>query len=154
MAVVLRLDEERRRLFRAVRARLKPEGYYLVSTAVMDPEHETRIGPASVVDPATGVVYREYGGGLLVDLHTGIVLRPFEDPVGEYPDGVTIAGRRYLPHRRHLRPAALTAELEAAGFEVFCRYPGHAGRVACRLHRRRTPSREWPTRRLLCAPRP
>ena len=124
-------DAERDRLFAAVRSRLRPNGYYLVSTAVLDREHDKIIGDRTIEDPGTGVVYTEYGSGL-IDLETGIALRPFDAEPDDYPDVVTIAGRSYLPHRRHLRPAALATELEAAGFTVTYRDERHAGSVVCR----------------------
>jgi len=123
-------DAEREHLFSAVRSRLRPGGYYLVSTAVLDREHETMIGDRTTKDASTGVVYAEYGSGL-IDVETGIVLRPFEAKPEDYPDAVTIAGQSYLPHRRHLRPSVLAAELEAAGFAVVYRDENHAGSMAC-----------------------
>lgn len=68
-------DEERRRIFSAVRSRRKPAGYYLVSTAILDDEHEQLIGTQETRDPDTGVVYSSYGSGL-IDLKTGVALRP------------------------------------------------------------------------------
>ncbi len=49
----------------------------------------------------------------------------------EYPDATCIAGRWYLPYRRHLRSTALEAELATAGFTVVFRDEQHAGSVAC-----------------------
>jgi len=126
------LDDERQRVFSAVRSRLKRNGYYLVSTAILDQEHEEMIGNRKTKDPNTGIVYTQYGPGL-IDLETGIALRRFDDELDEYSDTVSIAGQCYLPHRRHLRPSALTAELEAAGFTVTYRDAHHAGSIACTL---------------------
>ena len=124
-------DDDRQRVFSAVQSRLKPGGYYLVSTAILDEEHEKTIESRTVKDPSTGVTYTEYGAGL-IDLDTGVVLRPFPAEAGNSPDARIIAGQRYLPHRRHLRPAALEAELEAAGFSVLFRTEHHAGSLVCR----------------------
>jgi len=123
-------DTERERLFSAVRSRLRPDGYYLISTAVLDQEHEEMIGQRTTRDPSTGVVYNEYGSGL-INVKNGIVLRPFEAELDDYPDALTIAGQSYLPHRRHLRPSVLAAELEATGFAVMYRDKRHAGSMAC-----------------------
>lgn len=81
-------DADRARVFAAVRARLK--GYYLISTAMYEPERSYEGGFR--YDAATGICYQEAGAG---------------------QDGIT-----YRPHRRHLTPAALRAELERAGFRV------------------------------------
>ena len=125
-------DDERRRVFSAVQSRLKPGGYYLVSTAVLDEGHEKLIGDQVTKDASTGIVYTEYGEEF-IDLRTGVVLRPFEAEVGDFPDLRIIAGQSYLPHRRHLRPAALEAALETAGFSVVFRYEHHPGSLACQL---------------------
>jgi SAM-dependent methyltransferase len=125
-------DAERSRLYSSIRARLKPGGYYLVSSAVLDREHEELIGGRTTRDSRTGTVYTEYDSGL-IDLETGIVLQPFEGASKDYPDMMTIDGQGYLPHRRHLRPADLAAELAAAGFTVLFRDQNHAGSIACKL---------------------
>jgi len=125
------LAEDRRRVFSAVRARLKAEGYYLVSTAIMDEEHERLLEEGGVVrDASTGTVYRRYGDGLM-DVAGGIAYKPLEGPPEKFPDAVRIAGKWHLPNRRHLKPEALEAELRGAGFDVIYRFPAHAGSVAC-----------------------
>lgn len=123
-------DAERQSVFSAVRARLKPDGFYLVSSAVLDHEHEGLIGNRTITDPQTGLLYTEYGSGL-IDLNTSVVLQPFEGASEDFPDMLTIDGQSYLPHRRHLRPAALAAELEAAGFRIIERFESHRGSLIC-----------------------
>ncbi len=123
-------DDERRRIFSAIQSRLNPGGYYLVSTAILDQEHEDMIGTDKVKDLGTGIVYTRYGSGL-IDLDTGIALRPLDGCRHEYPDATCIAGRWYLPHRRHLRPTALEAELAAAGFTVVFHDEQYAGSMVC-----------------------
>lgn len=125
-------DEERKRLFSGVRSRLKPNGYYLVSTAILDREHEEMIGDERVRDSNTGVVYNRYGSGL-IDMKTGVALRRFRQDPEEFPDAVRIAEQWYLPERRHLRPGALRAELESAGFKIVHHFDKHAGSLACVL---------------------
>jgi SAM-dependent methyltransferase len=125
------LEADRQRVFSAVWARLKPSGYYLISTAVMDQEHQRQVQPdETITDHATGVVYTRYAGGL-IDLRTGIVLRPLDAAPADLPDAVQINGAWYLPHRRHLTPAQLEGELFEEGFRVIYRYSEHAGSVAC-----------------------
>ncbi|MGN6031048.1 MAG: class I SAM-dependent methyltransferase [Thermomicrobiales bacterium] len=90
-------DDDRQAVFTAVRARLKPSGYYLVSTAIFSPERTYAPG---TYDAASGIALREVTGETSVD------------------GAVEIGGRRYLPHRRHRTPEALREELTAAGFTV------------------------------------
>ncbi|MGC4108097.1 MAG: class I SAM-dependent methyltransferase [Thermomicrobiales bacterium] len=90
-------DEDRAALFAAVRARLKPTGAYLISTAIVTPER--------TYDPGT------------YDADTGIVLRVV-DSDADIEGVVTIEGRHVIPHRRHRTPDALRDELTAAGFMV------------------------------------
>ncbi|NUS00781.1 MAG: class I SAM-dependent methyltransferase [Kribbellaceae bacterium] len=87
-------DADRALVLRAVRERLK--GYYVLSTAVYDPE-------------------RVYGDGFRYDDRTGIC---YAETAGLTEDAVRLDGTWYLPHRRHLRPDALRAELERAGLHV------------------------------------
>ena len=87
-------DADRARVLRAVRERLK--GYYVLSTAVYDPE-------------------RVYDDGFRYDDRTGICYQETTEPTA---DAVQLDGTWYLPHRRHLRPDALREELEGAGLEV------------------------------------
>jgi len=124
-------DAERQRVFSAVRSRLKPSGYYLISTAIMDEEHQQLLDPDdTITDAATGTVYTRYGDGI-IDIETGIVLRPLSSEPTDLPDAVQINATWYLPHRRHLTPAQLDAELASAGFQVIYRYPEHAGSLVC-----------------------
>lgn len=125
-------DDERKRVFSAVRSRLKPGGYYLISTAFLDREHEQLIGSATVEDRDSGVVYTQYGSGL-IDLRTGIVIRLLRESQCEYPDTVRIADQLYIPHRRHLGPSALHAELAASGFAIEFLDDKYAGNIACSL---------------------
>ena len=57
-------DEERQKVFSTIHTRLKPNGYYLVASAVMDAEHLAMVREEeTLTDSATGVVYTRYGGG-------------------------------------------------------------------------------------------
>ena len=55
---------------------------------------------------------------------------PDAGPTGDEPS-VGIAGTWRLPVRRHRRPAALKAELPAAGFNVLFQDAGH---LVCATH--------------------
>ncbi|MGZ0153173.1 class I SAM-dependent methyltransferase [Kribbella sp. WER1] len=89
-------DADRANVLRAVRERLKPTGYYVLSTAMYDPD-------------------RVYDGEFRYDATTGICYQETPEPSR---DAVQLDGTWYLPHRRHLRTAALRAELENAGLSV------------------------------------
>jgi 2-polyprenyl-3-methyl-5-hydroxy-6-metoxy-1,4-benzoquinol methylase len=88
--------DDRSRLFAAVRSALDPHGYYLISTAMYEPD-------------------RVYEDDCSYDPITGIVL----------DNGI--------PHRRHLRPEALRAELEQHGFRVLSQEGERGGNVVCAL---------------------
>lgn len=120
-------DADRARVYAAVQARLRSEGYYLVSTAIYDPG---RLRLETVVDRETGIVYSRYGENGLIDLRTSVVLQSLDDGPENYEDAVEIDGSWYLPNRRHFRPPALRAELESAGFRVLYQDGGH---VVCAL---------------------
>jgi SAM-dependent methyltransferase len=109
------LDEDRTKLFEAVRARLAPGGYYLISTAMYEPDREYD----EVYDERTGIVYSHLAGAA----------RRYRRV-----DGATsIGGSWYLPHRRHLKPEALSAELRRAGFRVLWQGGQYGGDVICGL---------------------
>ncbi|MEV6284398.1 class I SAM-dependent methyltransferase [Kribbella sp. NPDC051770] len=99
-------DEDRGALFSAVRARLKPDGYYVISTAIRTPDRRT--APGHHYDESTGIEYRESGAG---------------EQLGE---------RAWVPHRRHLTPDALRAELAAAGFQVLVLDASDTADLVCR----------------------
>lgn len=87
-------DADRANLLSAVRERLN--GYYVLSTAVYTPE-------------------RVYEDAFHYDRGTGICYQQTTAPTA---DAIQLDGTWYHPHRRHLRPEALRAELEHAGFTV------------------------------------
>ncbi len=87
---------DRSRLFAAVRSALGPNGHYLISTAMYEPDRVYEDDCS--YDPATGIV-----------LDNGI------------------------PHRRHLRPEALRAELEQHGFRIISQEGEFGGNVICAL---------------------
>ncbi|WP_405065635.1 class I SAM-dependent methyltransferase [Kribbella sp. NBC_01510] len=106
-------DEDRAAVFEAVRARLKPSGYYIVSTALHAPGR--RAEPGFSYDASTGMYYREVPAGTVAD------------------QVVEIDGRWHIPHRRHLTADALRAELISAGFDVLSLQTSDAADVVCRL---------------------
>lgn len=106
------IDEDRRTVFSAVRARLKPSGYYVISTALRGPGRRTE--PGFHYDASTGIYYREVPAGSVGD------------------QVVELNGRWYVPHRRHLTADALRDELASAGFEVLSLEGSDPADVVCR----------------------
>jgi SAM-dependent methyltransferase len=104
-------DADRASVFTAVHARLKSNGYYLISTAMYEPErvydHDSRY------DTTTGICYQE---------------APDD---GWSEDAVEIDGTWYRPHRRHLQPRALRDELARAGFRVVALEGPGPGDLVC-----------------------
>ena len=126
-------DADRQAVYAAVRARLKPDGTYLVSSAMFDPD---RFHPHErVVDSATGTLYHRYGDDGLIDPQTGIVYVPLDEDPDAYEGTIQVENKWYLLNRRHHRPAALRAELERAGFRVLYQDAGYGGNLIC-VHRR------------------
>lgn len=106
-------DRDRRSLFAAVRERLNPSGYYLVSTALRAPGRTNE--PGHRYDAATGIYYREIPAGSVTD------------------HAVAIDGVWYLPHRRHRTADALREELVSEGFDVLSLEGADSADVLCRL---------------------
>jgi SAM-dependent methyltransferase len=109
-------EEDRQRVLSAVRARLKPEGYYVISTAMYD---EPRLRPdICIQDTETGINYNRYGEGEIIDVNTGVVFRKLGETSCNEEYALKIGEDWYLPVRRHRKPAELRKELELAGFDV------------------------------------
>ena len=71
------LDGDRESVFEAVRARLKPSGYYLISTAMYD---AGRHHPEDlIVDSASGKVYHTYDECCLFDPKSDVYYEPFSE---------------------------------------------------------------------------
>lgn len=121
-------DVDRESVFSAVRARLKPQGYYLISTAMFD-EDRFR-GEGRIWDAGTNITYNRYGEGI-IDAQTGVAYQTLDEEPENYPDAARIGNTWYLPHRRHLKPLALRAELETAGFNVLHQDEVHGGDLIC-----------------------
>lgn len=116
-------DEDRQKVFAAVRARLKAEGYYLISSAIFD---ESRYRPDDIIlDAHNGVVYNGYGESQIIDMQSSMVYARLGEDPNNYEDAIQIGGAWYLLSRRHRKPSALKAELEAAGFDVSYQDGGH-----------------------------
>ena len=125
------LDEDRAKVFGNVRARLQAAGYYLVSTAMFDPD---RFDPErTVTDEQTGILYHRYGEDGIIDPQTGIAYIGLDGSPDPYDGAINVGERWYLPSRRHLKPVALRAELRAAGFQALL-HVGEYGENAICVH--------------------
>jgi len=108
--------EDRERVFSVIHSRLKPEGYYLISTAMFDKKRFSK--NKCILDTETGIIYNEYGENEIINMTTNIVFRGLNDEPDSYEDAVKIDNKWYLPVRRHWTADVLKAELETAGFSV------------------------------------
>ena len=117
------MDQDRDRMFRAIKCRLAKRGYLLLSCCVLE---ESRLDRGvTITDSATGRIYVQFDTSDLFDLETETCYnrwRPREgllDAVPEDYDGtVRINGEWYIHRRRYRTPANLRKELERHGFEV------------------------------------
>ena len=113
--------QERRSVFENVKARLKPEGYYLVSSSVYDASRHTP--NRKVVDSATGRTYDIYDGDCLYDPSTAGYYEPFEkfpserERIEACEDTIVVNGKTYLPKRCYRDWRRLRAEVGSFGFE-------------------------------------
>ena len=103
------LDDDRQRVFAAVRTMLREGGYYIIGTTIWDPD-------------------RDYGDDQ-VDRQKGIVYALISGDASEYQDAKMIGNSSFLPNRRHLSPDRLQQELSNAGFDVLHQ---EAGDLVCR----------------------
>jgi SAM-dependent methyltransferase len=134
------LEPDRKKVFSAVRARLKPSGYYLISTA-MYAEH--RHHPEDrIVDPTSGRVFHRYDDHDLFDpdtdifysLFSGAGLSQLDDQPEDYGESIRLEGKWYLPTRRYKSPQGLRVELEYEGFRVLLQTGEYGENVVCALH--------------------
>lgn len=133
------LDSDRGKGFSAVRARLNPSGYYLISTAMYE---ETRHHPEDqIADPQSGAVFHRVDDHDIFDPETeifyelfpGTMLTELVESPEDYEETVEIAGKWYLPKRRYRTPESLRGELERAGFSVLLQTGKLGQNVACAL---------------------
>ena len=106
-------DQDRAAVFSAVGARLKPGGYYVISTALQVSGRKDE--PGFFYDASTGIYYREVPDASIAD------------------QAIEINDRWFIPHRRHLSADALRDELIAAGFRVLSLDSSDSADVVCAL---------------------
>ena len=129
--------EERRAVFESVKARLKRNGYYLVSSAVYESRRHTP--EEKVVDGATGLSYDVYDGDCLYDPTTDYYYEPLESFPSEREqteaceDTFIVNGTTYIPKRCYRDGRRLRSELESQGFEVVFQH-GELGEDVIGVH--------------------
>lgn len=105
-------DDDRAVLFAAVSTRLKPDGYYIISTAIRSEDRDRE--EDSWLDASTAILYQDVPNAL---------------DIGEIRE---IAGRLFVPHRRHHSPTSLRNELVINGFDILHMDVSESANVVCR----------------------
>ena len=124
------LDADREAVFRAVKARLDPHGYYLVSSAMYASVRHW--ADRQVVDRRSGRVFDRYDEASLLDPDTDIYYEPYDGK--EQVDGsIRVNGSWYYPFRRYRTAARLRAEVESYGFRVL-HQTGNLGQNLVAVH--------------------
>ena len=109
------LDADREAVFRAVKARLHPRGYYLVSSAMYAPSRHR--ADRQVVDGRTGRVFDRYDDASLFDPATDLYYEPYDGKV-QIDGAISVNGSWFSPFRRYRTGPGLRQEPEARGFKV------------------------------------
>ena len=104
-------DLDREKLFSAVKSCLKPDGLYIIGTAIYGED-------------------REYDEDDVFDRETGVQYVKLNADPSMYEDALVISDAWYIPHRRHLKPSALRDELERHGFNVIVQ---EGGKLICTI---------------------
>ena len=126
--IVLAADREA--VFHAVKARLDPHGYYLVSSAMYASVRHW--ADRQVVDRRSGRVFDRYDEASLFDPDTDVYYEPFDGK--EQVDGsICVNGSWYYPFRRYRTAARLRAEVESYGFRVL-HQTGNLGQNLVAVH--------------------
>ena len=124
------LDADREAVFRAVKARLHPCGYYLVSSAMYAAVRHR--ADRQVVDRRSGRVFDRYDEASLFDPDTDIYYESYDGK--EQVDGaIRVNGSWYYPFRRYRTAARLRAEVESYGFRVLLQ-TGELGQNLVAVH--------------------
>ncbi len=129
------LDQDRRTLFSAIQSRLKPDGYYLISTSVGQRKHRDLNRDSFDHD---GHTYIRDDQGDLWDLTAGIYYKSFkwysdlEDAPQEYDDAIEVQGQWFAPNRRLHTATSLASELGVNGFDVLYQGEENQGDIVCK----------------------
>lgn len=124
------LDADREAVFGAVKARLHPGGYYLVSSAMYAAARHR--ADWHVVDTPTGRVFDRYDEASLFDPATDICYQPY-DGKEEVDGAVRVNGSWFFPLRRYRTGPRLRAEVESYGFKVL-HQSGELGQSLVAVH--------------------
>jgi 2-polyprenyl-3-methyl-5-hydroxy-6-metoxy-1,4-benzoquinol methylase len=99
------LDEDRNAVFSAVKTRLAPDGYYLVSSA-MYVDHRHHPGE-KIADELEGRSFDRYDEDCLFEAGIDLHYEPYisrddvEDTPASYKDAINVNGQVYVPLRRY-----------------------------------------------------
>ncbi len=133
-------SEERKSVFESVKARLKPKGYYLVSSSLYESRRHSP--DRKIVDRSTGQTYDIYDGDCLYDPSTDYYYEPLEkapsalEQVEACSDTLLVNGKAYIPKRCYRDRKRLVAELQSYGFECIFQLGEH-GENSIFVHRGR-----------------
>ncbi len=116
-------DEDRKRMFGAIKSRLSERGYFLLTCCVLEPH---RVDANIVIeDRETGKTYLRFDKRDLFDAETEICYNlwrsrdGFPDAKPEDFDGtICVNGQWYIHQRRYRTHECLRQELEGHGFDV------------------------------------
>ena len=125
------LDADRQAVFRAVKARLDPRGYYLLSAAMYDAARHRPEG--QVVDRGTGRVFDGYDEDCLYEPDTDLCYWPYDGDV-DIDAAITVDETGFFPARRYRDCPRLRKEVESYGFEVLLQ-TGEWGENQVAVHR-------------------
>ena len=129
------LDADREAVFRAVKARLDPRGYYRVSSAMYAPSRHR--ADRQVVDERTGRVFDRYDEASLFDPATDLCYEPYDSK--EQIDGaISVNGSWFSPFRRYRTGPGLREEVESYRFRVLYQ-AGELGQNLVAVHGERSP---------------
>jgi len=133
------LDEDRARMFRAIKRRLADRGYFLLTCCVLEP-HRVH-SDITIVDDVTGKRYLRFDKQDLFDAETETCYNLWRSREGlnddkpENFDGtICVNGQWYIHQRRYRTHENLRLELKHYGFEVLMQ-GGEAMENAVCVHR-------------------
>lgn len=130
-------DEDRKRIFSGVRARLKSNGYYLISSAMYDEDRHHL--EDKIIDRNTGKIYSRYDEDALFDIESEVYYDTFfqdldrKDKPTDYDGTIEINGTWYIITRRYRKPETLKTELEGQGFKVLFQSGSWGENLVCVL---------------------
>ena len=116
-------DEDRSRMFSAIKCRLSGRGYVLLSCCVLEPDRLNT--DERIVDQESGAAYARFDSGDLFEMETEICYCRWKDREGlpnvgpeDYDGTININGHWYIHRRRYRTADSLRSELADHGLRV------------------------------------